>query len=173
MDIGQIFNDFWTQWGALIISIVSSGAFGTIVVAVVKSMIGRFANKSRSAELTDGQVNNIADRVASRIAGNVLDVDVSRVVTDATREELADIKAELATLKKAIANTSESTALMAKGISRSKLLSEQEQTDLVKAAETLEKVTAQAERAHINVVVEPSEQAEKAEENVSLVNFGG
>lgn len=166
MDIGQIFNEFWTEWGATIISFLSSGVFGAIVVGVVRGIVSRFANKSRSADLTESQLNAIAERVAKRIANNVLDVDISRVVTDATKEELREISKTVADMKTAVTNVNEATALMAKGMSRSKLLKVDESEKLTTAAETLEE-TMTPKKEHIKVKVE------SAEVKTDTVNFGG
>lgn len=166
MDIGQIFNDFWTEWGATVISFLTSGVFGAIVVGVVRGIVSRFANKSRSADLTDSQLNAIAERVAKRIANNVLDVDISQVVTDATKEELKEISKTVSDMKTAVTNVNEATALMAKGMSRSKLLKGDESEKLTAAAETLEE-TMTPKKEHIKVKVE------SAEVKTDTVKFGG
>lgn len=169
MEVGQMLNDFWAQYGPVILSFLTSGVFGTIVIGVVRGIVSRFANKSRTAELTTEQLNAISQKIAEMLAGNVLDVDVSQVVTDATREELKEISQTVAALKTAVTNANESTALMAKGISRSKLLNEEEQQKLVTAADTLEATKTEKDRKRVKVKIENTEQAKPDD----IVNFGG
>lgn len=169
MEVGQMLNDFWAQYGSIILSFLTSGVFGTIVIGVVRGIVSRFANKSRTAELTTEQLNAISQKIAEMLAGNVLDVDVSQVVTDATREELKEISQTVAALKTAVTNANESTALMAKGISRSKLLNEEEQQKLVTAADTLEATKTEKNRKRVKVKIESTEQTKPDD----IVNFGG
>lgn len=170
MDVGQMLNDFWVQYGSVILSFLTSGIFGTIVIGVVRGIVSRFANKSRTAEITPEQLNAISQKIAQMLAGHVLDVDVSQVVTDATREELKEIAQTVAALKTAVTNVNESTALIAKGISHSKLLDEEEKQKLVTAADTLEATMTEKDRKRVKVKIENTAETDKPDD---IVNFGG
>lgn len=166
MDIGQAFNDVWTQYGSIIMSVLTSGVFGTIVVGIVRGIISRFANKSRTATLTTSELDKISHAVAGELSGKVLDIDVSKVVTDATREELDGIREQLASLETAIKSQNEATVLMSRALGRSKLMHEDEKTELAAAAERMD-ITKQKE--HLLVSVEPSKQVT----DKSKIRLGG
>lgn len=167
MDIGQIFNDIWTQYGSIIMSVLTSGVFGTIVVGIVRGIISRFANKSRTATLTTGELDKISHAVAGELSGKVLDIDVSKVVTDATREELDGIREQLARLETAIKSQNEATVLMSHALGRSRLMKEDEKTALAAAADRMD-VTKQKE--HIAVTVEP---VKKQATDTTRIKLGG
>ena len=155
MDIGQAFNDVWTQYGSIIMSVLTSGVFGSVVVGIVRGIISRFADKSRTATLTTSELDKISHAVAGELSGKVLDIDVSKVVTETTRAELDEIKTQLTNLITAVKSQNEATVLMSRALGRSKLMHEDEKTELAAAAERMD-ITKQKE--HLLVSVEPSKQ---------------
>lgn len=167
MDIGQAFNDIWTQYGSIIMSVLTSGVFGTIVVGIVRGIISRFANKSRTATLTTSELDKISHAVAGELSGKVLDIDVSKVVTDATREELDGIREQLASLETAIKSQNEATVLMSHALGRSRLMKDDEKAALAAAADRMD-VTKQKE--HIAVTVEP---VKKQATDTTRIKLGG
>lgn len=174
MEVGQAINDFWTQWGAMIISILSSGAFGTIVVGIVRVIVGRFGRKvegnAKTAQLTESQIGEIAAKVAALLSGAVLDIDLSKVVSDVTRQELGDMVKIITELKTQVTTANATIALMSNAISRSKLLTDQEQKELVATAAKLDTT----EKAKISVKVEAKESSREGTlQEASIVNFGG
>lgn len=169
MDIGQIFNDIWTQYGSIIMSVLTSGVFGTIVVGIVKGLISRFMSKSRTATLSDGELDKISHSVAGELSGKVLDIDVSKVVTDATREELDGIREQLASLETAIKSQNEATVLMSHALGRSRLMKDDEKAALAAAADRMD-VTKQKE--HIAVTVEPVKK-QAAAADATRIKLGG
>lgn len=169
MDIGQAFNDVWTQYGSIIMSVLTSGVFGTIVVGIVRGIISRFANKSRTATLTTSELDKISHAVAGELSGKVLDIDVSKVVTDATREELDGIREQLASLETAIKSQNEATVLMSHALGRSRLMKDDEKAALAAAADRMD-VTKQKE--HIAVTVEPVKK-QAAAADATRIKLGG
>lgn len=169
MDIGQIFNDIWTQYGSIIMSVLTSGVFGTIVVGIVKGLISRFMSKSRTATLTTSELDKISHAVAGELSGKVLDIDVSKVVTDATREELDGIREQLASLETAIKSQNEATVLMSHALGRSRLMKDDEKAALAAAADRMD-VTKQKE--HIAVTVEPVKK-QAAAADATRIKLGG
>lgn len=169
MDIGQAFNDIWTQYGSIIMSVLTSGVFGTIVVGIVKGLISRFMSKSRTATLSDGELDKISHSVAGELSGKVLDIDVSKVVTETTRAELDEIKTQLTNLVTAVKSQNEATVLMSRALGRSKLMHENEKTELAAAADRMD-VTKQKE--HIAVTVEPVKK-QAAAADATRIKLGG
>ena len=162
MDIGQAFNDVWTQYGSIIMSVLTSGVFGTIVVGIVRGIISRFANKSRTATLTTSELDKISHAVAGELSGKVLDIDVSKVVTDGIREQLAS-------LETAIKSQNEATVLMSHALGRSRLMKDDEKAALAAAADRMD-VTKQKE--HIAVTVEPVKK-QAAAADATRIKLGG
>lgn len=167
-DIADAFNDFWNRWGGAIIGFLTSGAFASIVLAFVRGSIQRFAARSKKAELTGEQLEKIADTVLAKIAGSVLDVDVSSVVANTTKKELAEMHNQLNNLAVTIKNQYEATSLMSKAISRSKLITDSEKIQLEAAADSLESQKEDLNKHQIKISLAPKDDEAVPEDYVPL-----
>lgn len=167
-NIGQAFNDFWTQYGPIIISVVSSGSFGTIIVAIVSAIVKGATKKINTAttlNLTDEQMTGIARKFAGYISQKVFNVDISKLLTDEVTAQLSTLTAkvenEIATAN--MGNTA--LSLVALALSRSTLLTEDERQLLTEASKEL----ARSKAEHIQVEVTAEEEDKPAD--TSLASF--
>ena len=167
-NIGQAFNDFWTNYGPIIISVVSSGSFGTIIVAIVSAIVKGATKKINTAttlNLTDEQMTGIARKFAGYISQKVFNVDISKLLTDEVTAQLSTLTAkvenEIATAT--MGNTA--LSLVALALSRSTLLTDDERQLLTEASKEL--TSSKAE--HIQVEVTAKEEDKPAD--TSLASF--
>ena len=162
-NIGQWFNDFWSEWGSLIISIVSSGSFGAIITAIVSAVVKgvtRKINTATSLNISEAQMTAIAQKFASYIAKKTFDVDISRTLSEDVTGQLNTlaVKVEDAVASSTKGNTA--IALVALALSHSKLLSDDERKTL---AEISSELTASSKpKESIQVVVENETETETA-----------
>ena len=165
-NIGQAFNDFWTEYGPIIISVVSSGSFGTIIVAIVSAIVKGATKKINTAtttNITDEQMNAIAKKFAGYVSSRVFNVDISKLLTDEVTAQLSTLTSKVATAEMSNAALS----VIALALSRSKLLSESERKTLADASAELANKAKPKEQIQVEVVAEE----EKAADNRSLASF--
>lgn len=182
-DVGSAITNWWAQYGPLIISFLSSGAFGAIVVGIVRAIVGRLGrkveNNAKTAMLTEAQIKEIASGVAGLLTGSELDVDLSRVVPDAVKDELSEIIRAIGELRDAVTAQNECTALMTIGLGRSALLSDGEKAELSTAANSLERSKRKKQRVRVKIEGDTDASsadiipAADAPTDGSLINFGG
>lgn len=163
MDIGQALNDFWANYGGLIISIVSSGSFGTIIVAIVSAVVRgatRKINTATSLNITEDQMLAIASKFANYISTKTFNVDVSKLLSDEVTAQLSTLTTKIENEIAASTNGNIAIALIAMAMSKSKLLTEEEQQTLKDISDALSGTIKPKES--IQVVVEAEEQTEEA-----------
>jgi len=166
----EFLENFWATYGGTIITGAGWLVTAVIVPVLCKGVFSRSLKgfKPNRIELSLEQKKSLADEVSKRIAGGVIDIDISETVTSAVKDEFSDIAKKLAALERSIETANESTALMAKGISRSKLLSDDERDKLGKNADSLSEKLGMTKRNHVTLKIESKE--EKPNDN-SLASF--
>ena len=165
----EALQNFWAQYGDIIISIVSSGSFGAIIVAIVNSVVKgatRKINSVTSVNLTDEQINGIARKFAGAVSQKVFKVDLSKLLTDEVSKQLSGLTAEITKVVEETEISYAAMAIMAKGMSRSKILDEDERETLAKMSDEL---SAKAHvKESIEVTLEP-ETITEVKENDSYI----
>ena len=165
----EALENFWAQYGDIIISIVSSGSFGAIIVAIVNSVVKgatRKINSSTSVNFTDEQINGIAQKFAAAVSQKVFKVDISKLLTDEVSKQLSGLTDEITKVVEETEMSYAAMAIMAKGMSRSKILDEDERETLAKMSDEL---SAKAHvKESIEVTLEP-ETITEVKENDSYI----
>ena len=167
-NIGQAFNDFWTQYGAIIISVVSSGSFGTIIVAIVSAIVKGATKKINTAttlNLTEEQMTGIARKFAGCVSQRVFNVDISKLLTDEVTAQLSGLTLKVEGAVESAKMSNAALALVALAMSRSELLTDEERTQLKEASKEL----AANQKEHIQVEVTAEEEDMPAD--TSLASF--
>ena len=163
MDIGQALNDFWANYGGIIISIVSSGSFGTIIIAIVSAVVRgatRKINTATSLNITEDQMLAIASKFANYISTKTFNVDVSKLLSDEVTAQLSTLTSKIEDEVAASTNGNAAIALIAMAMSRSKILTEEEQQTLKDISDALSGTIKPKES--IQVVVEAEKTTEEA-----------
>lgn len=169
-DIGQAFNDFWTEYGPIIISVVSSGSFGTIIMAIVSAIVKGATKKINTAtttNITDEQMNAIAKKFAGYVSSKVFNVDISKLLTDEVTAQLSTLTSKVENEVATAEMSNAALSVIALALSRSKLLSESERKTLADASTELANKAKPKEQIQVEVVAEE----EKAADNRSLASF--
>ena len=165
----EALQNFWAQYGDIIISIVSSGSFGAIIVAIVNSVVKRATRKINSVtsvNLTDEQINGIARKFAAAVSQKVLKVDISKLLSDEVGKQISALADEITKVVEETEMSYAAMAIMAKGMSRSKILDEDERETLAKMSDEL---SAKAHvKESIEVTLEP-ETITEVKENDSYI----
>ena len=165
----EALQNFWAQYGDIFISIVSSGSFGAIIVAIVNSVVKRATrkiNSSTSVKLTDEQVDGIAQKFAAAVSQKVFKVDISKLLTDEVSKQLSGLTDGITKVVEETEMSYAAMAIMAKGMSRSKMLDKDERETLAKMSDEL---SAKAHvKESIEVTLEP-ETITEVKENDSYI----
>lgn len=142
MDIMQILQDLWTQYGEVIVGVVSGLGFGSVGVFLGRAA-GRFvANKITGNldrnKIVSGVSENVIQGVSEHLAGHAIDVDISAVVDARIQQEMGRVVEAAEKTRDDMAATKKTVALVASAVSRSRLLTQEEQAKLADAADELE-----------------------------------
>ena len=142
MDIMQVLQDLWAQYGEIIIGVVSGLGFGSVGVFLGRAA-GRFvANKlvgnlDRN-KIVSGVSENVIQGVSESLAGHAIDVDISAIVDARIKEQMGRVVEAAEQTRDDMAATKKTVALVASAVSRSRLLTQEEQAKLSEAADELE-----------------------------------
>lgn len=176
MDFGQAFNDFWVNYGEIIISIVSSSSFGALITAIVSSVVKgatRKINTSTTVNMSEAQISSMAKAFAGYVSKKVFNVDISKLLTDEVTAQLSALTTRIESEVSKLDLSNNALAVMALAMSRSKLLSEDEQAILKDAASQLTNKIKPPEKIELTVTDESDETEHGAStsSNISLASF--
>ena len=142
MDIMQILQDLWAQYGEVVVGVISGLGFGSVGV-----FLGRTAGKFVAQKITgnldrnkivNGVSENVIQGVSEHLAGHAIDVDISAVVDARIQQEMGRVVDAAEKTRDDMAATKKTVALVAAAVSRSRLLTQEEQAKLAEAADELE-----------------------------------
>lgn len=165
-------NAIWAVIEPYIMTVAGAIGGGTVVFALVRSLVGGFVKKFAAKY----DVNDMADKVAQRLGGKTLNIDVTAV----TEKRLDKIENKLSKKVEAIEEQTASykhlLVLIGGALAHSKSLTEAEKATLLAAVQTLESDYTPPEPEQVSVVkLEPivfDRKAERQEED-GIINFGG
>lgn len=168
MDINQI----WEVIAPYIMTVVGALGSGTVVFAVVRSLVGGFVKKF-SAKY---DVNDMADKVAGRLAGKTLNIDVTAITEKRLDKIDKRLSKQVEELSKQTTDYKHLLALIGGAVAHFKALPEEEKTALTEAITALEHDYIPPEPEQITTVkLEPIVLEDTAEEEaeVGRANIGG
>ena len=176
MDFGQAFNDFWVNYGEIITSIVSSGSFGALITAIVSSVVKgatRKINTSTTVNMSEAQISSMAKAFAGYVSKKVFNVDISKLLTDEVTAQLSALTTRVESEISKLDLSNNALAVMALAMSRSKLLSEDEQAILKDAASQLANEIKPPEKIELTVTDESdeTEQGASTSSSIPLASF--
>lgn len=165
-DAWQEFKAWWQDYGTNIITFVTSGTFATLVIAVVRGLIVKFISANKTANLTEKDKIDIAVKVVDSIVGKELNINPNDALNGEVRHELEDIEDAIGMLAELVRNQHEATGIMASGIAKSKLLSEDEQARLSALGEKLQGTVV---RPRNIAKVEIQKKESEAKDNLAIL----
>lgn len=176
MDFMQVLQDLWAQYSEIIIGIISGFGFGSIGVLLGRLagtvVAKRLTRNLDSKKIVDGVSPAVVDGVSKALTGRMIDVDISGMLDAKLEQQLGQMMTNNQETREDVAAMKECVALMATAVSKSRLLTKEEQSALSAGAEKLQgridrtllpttKITLQA------VSVQP-QTASAAEETVTV-----
>lgn len=157
-DAWEEFKAWWNEWGGTIIAFLTSGTFGTLVIAVVRGLIVKFISANKTANLTEKDKIDIAVKVVDSIVGKELNINPNDALNGEVRAELEDLEDGILKLAELIKKQYDATGIMAQGISRSKLLTEDESAELSALAASLKNEPFGKHRTIAKVEIQKKEE---------------
>lgn len=127
-------NEIWNIVEPYILTIVGALGGGSIIAVIARIICGRLINKASASY----DVGKIADKVADKLGGKTIDVDITSIVekrlkeiSDALSEEVGKVADETNSYKHIL-------ALIGEALTHLKMLSDEERAELVKAVQELD-----------------------------------
>lgn len=149
-----------------------------IIFAFIRLILAKTIKKNE--ELLDRKydINTIADKVASRLAGKTLNIDVTAVTEKALKKTAAQLGDRVERVEDVAASLQLILIAIAKGIVRFKALTDEERAELVSAIQRLDGGRLKPKQDEIMTVMLqpvalPEETTEETEEDATGANFDG
>ncbi len=150
-------NEIWTTVEPYILTIVGALGGGSIIAVIARIICNRIINKASSAY----DMNALADKVADKLGGKTIDIDITSIV----EKRLKEISAKLAEQVGKVADETNSykhlLALIGEALTHLKMLTDEERADLAAAIKELDAQFVPPEREVVATVkLEPIETLE-------------
>lgn len=164
-------NEIWNTVEPYILTIVGALGGGTVIYTLARILLGRLINKASAVY----DVNKLADKVADKLGGKTIDVDITSIVEKRLKEISEALAQEVAKVSDETNSYKHLLALIGVALSHLKMLTDEERAALVKAVNELESGYMPPEKEVIATVklepIEmPAQEATAAKSNA--VNFG-
>lgn len=127
-------NEIWQTVEPYILTIVGALGGGSIIYVIARILLGRLINKA----LAVYDINAIANKVADRLGGKTIDIDITSIV----EKRLKGISDLLSAQVKTVADETNSykhlLALIGEALAHLKMLTDEERAELIKAVRELD-----------------------------------
>lgn len=166
----------WELIAPWVAALGGAGGAGVIIYAIVRLILGRVLNKNNKMLDATFNIDNISQRVAEKLAGKTLNIDVTAVTEKALKKLAKELDAKIEKIETATNSLKGILVPMGKGITKLKALTKEEVAELASAIKALEGAyEPPAENETMTVVLQPIALPEEKEEAVPAggVNFGG
>ncbi len=161
-------NEIWNTVEPYILTIIGALGGGSIIAVIARIICGRIINKASAVY----DVGAIADKVADKLGGKTIDVDITSIV----EKRLKEISTALADKVSVVADETNSykhlLALIGEALTHLKMLTDEERAELVKAVQELDEKYIPPEKEVIATVkLEPIVSVESKEPHAETVNL--
>lgn len=161
--------------------VIEAIIMGVNIFIIIRTYTKKTFNKNFSLLNATYNVDTFSQRVAEKLAGKTMNIDVTAVTEKALKKTAHELDERVVKVEDAANSLKGVLIAMAKGIIKLKALSEDEKTELASAIKTLEKNYKPPEADEIMTVrltpielhQEPDADASSDESTDSGVNFGG
>ena len=159
----------WEILQPYILAILGALGGGTIVYAIIRFAINRHLNKL----LNYYDANKMADKVAKRLVGKTLNIDVTAIAEKRIKEIDEKLSDKMKAMENLISSYKRTLALMAAAMSKFKALTDEEKEALMGQAKELDKDYKPPEVAEVSTIkLEPIELPQQEAKESGYINLG-
>lgn len=162
-------NEIWNIIEPYILTVIGALGGGSIIAVIARIICTRLINKA--SQVYD--VNKIADKVADKLGGKTIDVDITSIVEKRLKEISAELAAKVGTVAEETNSYKHLLALIGEALTHLKMLTDDERAELVKAIKELDEEFVPKEKEVIATVkLEPiTLDSKPAEQTTATVNM--
>lgn len=127
-------NEIWQTVEPYILTIVGALGGGSIIYVIARILLGRLINKASAVY----DINAIANKVADRLGGKTIDIDITSIVEKRLKEISDLLSAQVKTVADETNSYKHLLALMGEALAHLKMLTDEERAELIKAVQELD-----------------------------------
>lgn len=163
-------NEIWNIVEPYILTVVGALGGGSIIAVIARIICGRLINKASASY----DVNKIADKVADKLGGKTIDVDITSIVEKRLKEISNELSKEVGKVADETNSYKHLLALIGEALTHLKMLTDEERAELVKAVQELDAQFVPPEKEVVATVkLEPIKSPEAVSEQAdsNIVNM--
>ena len=127
-------NEIWQTVEPYILTIVGALGGGLIIYVIARILLGRLINKASAVY----DINAIANKVADRLGGKTIDIDITSIVEKRLKEISDLLSAQVKTVADETNSYKHLLALIGEALAHLKMLTDEERAELIKAVRELD-----------------------------------
>ena len=165
----------WELVAPWVAALGGAGGIGTILYFIARRLMGKILTRNNALLDNTFNINTVSIKVAERLAGKTLNIDVTAVTERALKRLAKELDARIEKIETATNSLKRILAPIGKGVIKLKALTSEEVNELASAIKALEnEYKPPAENEVMTVVLQPVALMEETEEAVPAgVNFDG
>lgn len=162
-------NEIWNTVEPYILTLVGALGGGSIIAIIARIICSRIINKASAAY----DMNALTSKIADKLGGKTIDIDISSVVEKRLSEIAAALAAQVSKVAEETNSYKHLLALIGEALTHLKMLTDAERAELIKAVQELDGEYKPPEKELVATIkLEPITLARAEEEQTDKVNFG-
>lgn len=165
----------WELVAPWVAALGGAGSIGTILYLIARRLMGKILTRNNALLDNTFNIDTVSVKVAERLAGKTLNIDVTAVTERALKRLAKELDARIEKIETATNSLKRILAPIGKGVIKLKALTSEEVNELASAIKALEnEYQPPAENEVMTVVLQPVALMEETEEAAPAgVNFDG
>ncbi len=162
-------NEIWNTVEPYILTLVGALGGGSIIAIIARIICSRIINKASAAY----DINALTSKIADKLGGKTIDIDISSVVEKRLSEIAAALAAQVGKVAEETNSYKHLLALIGAALTHLKMLTDAERAELIKAVQELDGEYKPPEKELVATIkLEPITLAQAEDEQTDKVNFG-
>ncbi len=162
-------NEIWNTVEPYILTLVGALGGGSIIAIIARIICSRIINKASAAY----DINALTSKIADKLGGKTIDIDISSVVEKRLSEIAAALAAQVGKVAEETNSYKHLLALIGEALTHLKMLTDAERAELIKAVQELDGEYKPPEKELVATIkLEPITLAQAEDEQTDKVNFG-
>lgn len=162
-------NEVWNTVEPYILTLVGALGGGSIIGIIARIICSRIINKASAAY----DINALTSKIADKLGGKTIDIDISSVVEKRLSEIAAALAAQVGKVAEETNSYKHLLALIGEALTHLKMLTDAERAELIKAVQELDGEYKPPEKELVATIkLEPIMLAQAEDEQTDKVNFG-
>ncbi len=162
-------NEIWNAVEPYILTLVGALGGGSIIAIIARIICSRIINKASAAY----DINALTSKIADKLGGKTIDIDISSVVEKRLSEIAAALAAQVGKVAEETNSYKHLLALIGAALTHLKMLTDAERAELIKAVQELDGEYKPPEKELVATIkLEPITLAQAEYEQTDKVNFG-